>query len=166
MDKKVLIFFSIFAIVMIGGSFTLSLWIFPKIVSNSRYIGFGNSGMIEPSPGIVFTREALILIITQMVVTIVVVLLVGRQLIKRINQDRPDTVQGYLFKMSRITGKSEFEIFHIAAEDWPVSDNQIELDFNTYMALDNTPYYVNHFVRKNQQHIDKLHLQLFIFKQH
>ena len=164
MDKKVLIFFSIFAIMMIGGSFALSLWIFPKIVSNSRYIGFGHSGMIEPS--IVFTREAIILIITQMVVTIVVVLLVARQLIKRINQDRPDTVQGYLFKMSRITGISEFELFHKAAEGWPVSDKRIEIDFNTYMASENTPYYVNHFVRKNQEHLDKLHLPLFIFKQH
>jgi len=164
MDKKVLIFFLIFAIVMIGGSFTLSLWIFPKIIGNTRNIGFGNSGMIEPS--IVFTREAIILIITQMIVTIVVVLLVGRQLIKRINQNRPDTVQGYLFKMSRLTGKSEFEIFYKAAEDWPVSENQIELDFNTYMALENTPYYVNHFVRTNQKHLDKLHLPLFIFKQH
>ncbi|MEJ2283013.1 MAG: hypothetical protein P8X85_05425, partial [Desulfobacterales bacterium] len=81
-------------------------------------------------------------------------------------QNRPDTVQGYLFKIRRITGKSEFEIFHKAAEDWPVSDNQIEIDFNTYMAFENTPYYVNHFVRKNQKHLDKLHLPLFIFKQH
>ena len=166
MDKKVLIFFLIFAIVMIGGSFTLSLWIFPKIVSSSRYIGFGNSGMLEPSATIVLTRESLILITIQMVVTFVVVLLVGRQLIKRLNQDRPDTIQGYLFKMSRITGKSEFEIFHKAAQDWPVTDDQVELDFNTYMALASTPYYVNHFIRKNQQHIDDLHLPLFIFKQY
>lgn len=166
MDKRVLIFYLIFATVMIGGSFIISLWIFPKIVSNSRYIGFGYAGMIEPSETIVLTRESLILITTQMVVTIIVVLLVGRQLIKRLSQDRPDSIQGYLFKMSRLTGKSEFEIFHKAAEDWPVSDDQIELDFNTYMALNNTPFYVNHFVRNNQQHIDKLHLPLFIFKQH
>ena len=165
MDKKVLIFYIIFALVMIGGSFVLSLWIFPKIVSNSAYIGFGNSGMIKPSPAQIITRETKIFIIAQLVLTIGIVVLVGRQLSKRLNRDRPTTVQGYLYKLTRITGKSEFEIFHKAAEDWPVSDSQIELDFIAYMVLDSTPYYVNHFVRKNQKHIDKLHLPLFIFKQ-
>ena len=43
---------------------------------------------------------------------------------------------------------------------------QIENDFNIYMVSDHTPYYVNHFVRKNQTHVDSLHLPLFIFKQH
>ena len=166
MDRKVLIFFSLFALVMIGGSFAISLWIFPKIVSNSRYIGFGHAGMIEPAPGAVFNREVLLFIIAQMAVTVGVILLVGRQLVKRMKWNRPDTISGYLFKISRLTGKSEFEIFRKAAEDWPVADTQIERDFNAYMVYDHTPYYVNHFVRENQKHIDELHLPLFIFKQH
>lgn len=166
MDKKVLIFFSIFALVMIGGSFSISLWIFPKIVGSSRHMGFGHAGMIEPAPGAVLNSNVLLFIIAQMTVTAGVILLVGRQLVKRVKWNRPDSIGGYLFKISRLTGKSEFEIFREAAEDWPVADTTIERDFNAYMVTDHTPYYVNHFVRKNQKHIDELHLPLFIFKQH
>ena len=166
MDKKVLIFFAVFALVMIGGSFAISLWIFPRIVNSSRYIGFGNAGMIKPAADAVFTGEMLFFITAQMAVTVGVVLLVGRQLVKRMKWNRPVTTSGYLFKISRLTGISEFEIFCKAAEDWPVSNQQIERDFNAYMVYDHTPYYVNHFVRENQKHIDELHLPLFIFKQH
>ena len=101
-----------------------------------------------------------------MAVTIGVVLLVGRQLVKRMKWNRPTTIGGYLFKISRLTGVSEFDIFCKASEDWPVSDQQIERDFNAYMVYDHTPYYVNHFVRENKKHVDDLHLPLFVFKQH
>jgi len=166
MDKKVLIFFSLFAFLMIGGSFVLSLWIFPKIIANHRYIGFGLSGMIEPTPSQGVTREAMIFIIAQMTATIGIVVIVGNRLIKIIRRDRPLTIDGYLFKISRITGHSEYDIFCKAAEDWPVSATQIEQDFQRYMADQFTPYYVNDFVRKNKRHVDELHLPLFIFKQH
>jgi len=161
-----MLFFAVFAIVMIGGSFALSLWIFPKVVSNSRYIGFGDAGMIEPTAAQVLTKEIILLIIVQMTVTVGVIFLVGKQLIKRINRDRPDTIEGYLFKISRITGKNEYEIFYKAAEDWPVSREQIERDFSKYIAFQTIPYYVNDFVRKNKAHIDKLHIPLFQFHQH
>jgi hypothetical protein len=166
MDKKVLIFFTIFAILMIGGSFVLSLWIFPNIVHNSRYMGFGDAGMIKPSPTHVLTREVIILIIAQMVTTFFIVWLIGKQLIKRINRDRPVTIGGYLYKISRITGENEYDIFCKAGEDWPVSSEQIDRDFRKYLAVQDIPYYVNDFVRKNKAHIDKFHLPLFQFQQH
>ena len=167
MDKKVLIFFSLFALVMIGGSFALSLWIFPKISGNPRYGGgFGYAGMIEPSSALVFTREMLILIIAQMVGTFGLIGFIGKQLIIRISRNRPVTIEGYLFKISRLTGKNEYEIFCRAAEEWPVSGDQIEQDFRRYLTEQQIPYYVNDFVRKNQHHIDELGIPLFQFQQH
>jgi hypothetical protein len=81
MDKKIVLFYVIFAAVMIGGSLAMiSLWIFPRIVGNARY--------------------------------------------------------------------------------------QIKQDFSLYTAEQSIPYYVNHFVRKNQEHIDKLHMPIFQFHQH
>ena len=51
-------------------------------------------------------------------------------------------------------------------EDWPVSSEKIDRDFRKYLAVQDIPYYVNDFVRKNKAHIDKLHLSLFQFQQH
>jgi hypothetical protein len=68
--------------------------------------------------------------------------------------------------MSWIKEKNEYDIFCKAAEDWPVSRDQIKLDFQRYMADQTTPYYVNDFVRRNKKHIDQLHLPLFLFQQH
>lgn len=166
MDRKVLLFFLIFAVVMLGGSFGISLWIFPKIVGNARYMGFGYAGMIKPISGDGISGEVLIWIIAQMAGTFGLVWFIGKQLIKIIGRDRPVTVEGYLFKISRLTGKNEFDIFCKAAEDWPVSRDQIKQDFIKYMADQSIPYYVNHFVRKNKEHIDKLHIPLFQFHQH
>jgi len=165
-DKKVLIFYSLFALVMIGGSFALSLWIFPQIFGNSRYMGFGYAGMIEPSPAQVFTGEMVILIIAQMGGTFGLIWFIGKQLIKKISRNRPVTIEGYLFKISRLTGKNEYDIFCKAAEEWPVSGDQIERDFRRYMTDQWIPYYVNDFVRKNQQHIDELDIPLFQYQQH
>lgn len=166
MDRKVLLFFLVFAILMLGGSFAISLWIFPKIVGNARYMGFGYAGMIKPVPGEILSGEVLILIIAQMIGTLGLVWFIGKQLIKIISRDRPVTIEGYLFKISRLTGENEFDIFCKAAEDWPVSDDQIRQDFIKYMAHQSIPYYVNHFVRRNKEHIDKLHIPLFQFRQH
>ena len=62
MNKKVVLFYLIFAVLMIGGSFLISLWIFPKIVANERYIGFGYAGMLKPVSGQVLTKQMLLLI--------------------------------------------------------------------------------------------------------
>jgi hypothetical protein len=122
--------------------------------------------MIEPIPGQVFTREMMIWITAQMAGTLGLIWFIGKQLIKRISRNRPVTIEGYLFKISRITGKNEYDIFCKAAEEWPVSGDQIEQDFRQYMADQRIPYYVNDFVRKNQHHIDELDIPLFQFQQH
>ncbi len=64
----------------------------------------------------------------------------------------------YLYKISRITGHSEYEIFRKAAEQWPVSRRIIDRDFKDYLIHQHIPHYINDFIRKNRRHIDELKL--------
>ena len=68
----------------------------------------------------------------------------------------------YLFKVARVTGTSEYQVFHKAAEGWPVSDYMIEQDFGEYLRCAEVPYYVNDFLRKNKDHIDALKIPPFM----
>ena len=75
-----------------------------------------------------------------------------------------ESLEFYLYKISRVTGHSEYEVFCKSAEDWPVasvSKEKIETDFKEYLDHNAVPPYVNHFVRENKQHIDQLHLPRF-----
>ena len=75
-----------------------------------------------------------------------------------------NSMEFYLYKISRVTGHSEFDVFCKSAEDWPVatvSKEKIEADFKNYLDHNAVPPYVNHFVRENKQHIDELHLPRF-----
>jgi hypothetical protein len=80
---------------------------------------------------------------------------------RMIKNDKPVPMEFYLFKISRVTGNSEYDIFCKSAEDWPVSKAKIDQDFTTYLQSQDVPYYVNDFVRKNQKHIDELHIPRF-----
>ena len=80
---------------------------------------------------------------------------------KKIVQDKPLSMEDYLFKISRITGHSEYDVFCKSAEAWPVSSQKIEQDFTRYLQQQRIPHYVNDFVRKNKTHIDELHLPRF-----
>ena len=75
-----------------------------------------------------------------------------------------DSMEFYLYKISRVTGHSEFDVFCKSAEDWPVatvSKEKIDADFKNYLNHNAVPPYVNHFVRENKHHIDELHLPRF-----
>ena len=75
-----------------------------------------------------------------------------------------DSMEFYLYKISRVTGHSEYDVFCKSAEDWPVarvSREKIDLDFKNYLNHSAVPPYVHHFVRQNKKHIDDLHLPLF-----
>jgi hypothetical protein len=69
-----------------------------------------------------------------------------------------ESVADYLYKIARITGHSEYEIFKKSAETWPVSNRTIDRDFKYYLIHQQTPHYVNDFVRKNRRQIDELNL--------
>ena len=75
-----------------------------------------------------------------------------------------DSMEYYLFKISRVTGHSEYDVFCKSAEDWPVasvSKEKIDADFKDYLKRSAVPPYVHHFVRQNKRHIDELHLPQF-----
>ena len=76
-------------------------------------------------------------------------------------ENQSPSMEYYLFKIARVTGKSEYDVFCKSAEEWPVSKAQIDQDFKIYLQHQQVPHYVNHFVRKNKKHIDELHLPRF-----
>ena len=99
-----------------------------------------------------------------MIGTICIVLLAGMRIKKWFIENKPSTPQGYIFKITRITGKSAYDLFCKAAEDWPVSEEQIEADFKKFVSDDSIPYYVNDFIRKNKKHIDEMRTSIFMFR--
>ena len=80
---------------------------------------------------------------------------------KKVSRERPVTIGDQLYKIARVTGKSEYDVFCKSAENWPVARHTIEQDFKSYLLHQNVPYYVVDFVRKNKKHIDELYIPLF-----
>jgi len=83
-----------------------------------------------------------------------------RPSIKR-KEDKAPSMEFYLYKIARLTGKSEYDVFCKSAEEWPVSQSRIDYDFKRYLIDQDVPHYVNDFVRKNKKHIDELHIPPF-----
>jgi hypothetical protein len=73
------------------------------------------------------------------------------------SQADPISIEDYLQKITRIAGLSVYDTFHISAEEWRVSADRIEQDFERYLSSQTIPYYLKDFVRKGQKHIDELY---------
>ena len=73
---------------------------------------------------------------------------------RNIIKNRPLTPQEYLWKLKQISEKSEYEIFHIAAEEkgWP--DYQVERHFARYLENQTLPEYVKKFLEDGTAYID------------
>ena len=80
---------------------------------------------------------------------------------KKRRQNESLSMEEYLFKIARVTGHSEYDVFCKSAEDRPVSRERIEEDFARYLQQASVPHYVNDFVRRNKEHIDELHMPRF-----
>ena len=63
------------------------------------------------------------------------------------------TPHEYLWKLKQITDKSEYEIFHIAAEEkgWP--EYQVERHFKRYLNDQTLPVYLKEFLEDGKEHI-------------
>ena len=72
-----------------------------------------------------------------------------RNLIK----NRTLTPQEYLWKLKQITGKSEYEIFQIAAEEkgWPTY--HVDRHFKRYLEDQTLPVYVKEFLEDGKEYI-------------
>lgn len=66
-----------------------------------------------------------------------------------------------LYRMARITGHGEYEIFCKSAEDWPVSRTMVDRHFKDDLLHQTTPCYVNAFLRKHRQQVDDLKMPPF-----
>jgi hypothetical protein len=72
------------------------------------------------------------------------------------------SIQDDLYKMSRLTGSSEYDIFCKSAEEWPaITESMVNKHFKDYLLNELTPYYVNGFVRKHKSQLDDLELPPF-----
>jgi hypothetical protein len=79
----------------------------------------------------------------------------------RFNGYRPATTEDYLYKLAKITRKSEYDIFHEAAMKWPISEPMVEKDFKNYLLNQTIPHYVNDFIREHKHYVDKWRLPPF-----
>jgi len=97
-------------------------------------------------------ESAILPIISFLLVMLVVYLWASqRNLIK----NRALTPQEYLWKLKQISDKSEYELFHIAAEEkgWP--DYQVEIHFKRYLENQTLPDYVKEFLEDGKEYINE-----------
>jgi hypothetical protein len=60
-----------------------------------------------------------------------------------------------LYEISLATGRTEYDLFCISAQDWSVSGDRIDQDFKIYMMDQVLPHYAKDFVRKNKIHLNE-----------
>jgi hypothetical protein len=72
-------------------------------------------------------------------------------------ESRPelDSTENSLYDISLATGRTEYDLFHMSAENWSVSKKKIDQDYIRYIADQVLPHYVQDFVRKNRTNIDE-----------
>jgi hypothetical protein len=73
---------------------------------------------------------------------------------QRDRQAELEANENFLYNISQETGRSEYELFQISAKRWLVSNDRIDQDFKRYMANQTMPFYAKDFVRRNQTQID------------
>jgi len=75
---------------------------------------------------------------------------------KLIRDDKTDSVvlANALHNISLKSGRTEYELFVKAAEEWSIPKAQIDKDFRNYMGANVLPYYVKDLVRKNSADIN------------
>ncbi len=66
-----------------------------------------------------------------------------------------DALANALHRISLESGRTEYELFVIAAREWSIAGAQIDEDFKNYMAANVLPYYVMDLVRKNNDRVNK-----------
>ena len=77
--------------------------------------------------------------------------------LKFMQDSKADSVflANFLHKISLESGRTEYELFIIAAKEWSIAEARIDEDFKNFMAANILPYYVMDFVRKNHDYIDE-----------
>ena len=96
-------------------------------------------------------ESAIFPVISFLLVMLMVYLWASR---RNLIKNRSLTLQEYLWKLKCITNKSEYELFHIAAEekDWP--SYQVEKHFKRYLEDQTLPVYVKAFLEDGKEYIN------------
>ncbi len=98
--------------------------------------------MLEPT---------IISVISFLIVMLVVYLWASQ---RNLAKTRPSTHQEYLWRLKQITGKSEYEIFQIAAKEKGWTDDWVETHFRRYLEDQTLPIYVQQFIEDGKAHIE------------
>ena len=74
---------------------------------------------------------------------------------RNLAKNRISSPQEYFWKLKQITGKSEYELFHIAAQEkgWPAY--HVEKHFKRYLENQSLPEYVKEFLEDGQEYINR-----------
>jgi hypothetical protein len=95
--------------------------------------------------------EATILSVIAFLLVMLVIYLWASQ--RNLVKTRPLTHQEYLWRLKQITGKSEYDIFQIAAKDKGWTDDWVEMHFKRYLEDQTLPIYVQQFIEDGKVHI-------------
>ena len=96
--------------------------------------------------------EPTILSVISFLLVMLVVYLWASQ--RNVAKTKPLTHQEYLWRLKQITGKSEYDIFHIAAEEKGWSDDWVEMHFKRYLEDQTLPIYVQQFIEDGKAYIE------------
>ena len=157
MDKKLIAYCCIVAVIIIGVTIFVSLYF-----NLQDYRFRGRLAPLPPTKAVnSIDRGSQYATEMNLIAGICALLLVGYlfwAFYKKIQKNsHADQIarESSLYKISLATGRTEYDLFCKSAEDWSVSGNRIDLDFKRYMIDESLPYYVKDFVRKNYQHINE-----------
>ena len=105
-----------------------------------------------PCKGDNIMTTSVIIAVTLFLITVVIIYL--RNSIRNLAKSKSQTPAQYLWKLKQITGKSEYELFLIAAEEkgWP--EYHVERHFRRYLEDEVLPEYVKDFLEDGQEYID------------
>ena len=156
MDKKIVVFYSIVALVI------LSMAVILFVSTEDR--SYDTNGLIQiPTPFTAQDREQdpRYNPVNNLIAGLCALLLVGYlfwtcyRKFEKDSRTESATRQDSLYDISLSTGQTEYDLFNKSAQEWSVSDKVIDQDFKRYMSDQVTPYYAKDFVRKNRAHIDE-----------
>ena len=154
-DKKIMVFFAIVAIVMLGRAMIQ----FEKPQDDFQRFS-GSARQYAPPVSNEQDANSKSISGAATVAGACALYLVGYlfwSLIRKSQKDGREELaakENSLYKISLETGRSEYELFQIAAKHWPVPKDKIDKDFKRYMADQSMPYYAQDFLRRNQTALD------------
>ena len=170
MDKKLVVYICITIISLVGTFVFISLYWDPyRFVSQEGEVFDSDSGNLlrTPNPYERYIKtehspqSGSNASIKKLIAGICGLLLVGYLLrvcyLKFMKDSRADSVDlaNALHKITLESGRTEYELFAIAAESWSITEAQIDEDFKNYMAANVLPYYVVDLIRKNNERINE-----------